>query len=176
MMPVDATPAAPKTPVVSWAVFIVLVLGAAVYEYRTATRLPRMVAVHFDQAGLATSFMAVSRYRLAISLLSIVLPVALVAVMAFAYSRAADMKLPNRDYWMAPQRIARTRAFLVAHGIWFGSILIGLMCFLQWLVFDANQRRPPQLSNAAMLLGLTALLGCMVVWIGTLMVAFRRRA
>jgi uncharacterized membrane protein len=175
-MPVGAAPAAPKTPVVSWAVFIVLVLAAAVYEYRTATRLPRMVAVHFDQAGLATSFMAVSRYRIAISLFSIVLPVALVAVMTFAYSRATDVKLPNRDYWMAPHRIAGTRAFLVAHGIWFGSILVGLMCFVQWLVLDANQRRPPQLSNAAMLLGLSVLLGCMVVWIATLTVAFRRRA
>jgi len=48
------------------------------------------------------------------------------------------------------------------------------MCFMHWLVLDANRRRPPLLSNQAVFLGLLALLGCMIAWIGTLMIAFRR--
>jgi uncharacterized membrane protein len=158
----------------SWAVFAGLLLFAAVFVNQTVGRLPPHVAVHFDDAGQATSFMEAGRYRVLIMLFAVVLPIALVAVMASAYSRAKDMKLPNRDYWLAPERIARTRSFLVAHGIWFGSLLVGLMCFMHWLVLDANRQQPPLLSNQAVFLGLLVLLGCMIAWIGTLMIAFRR--
>jgi uncharacterized membrane protein len=158
----------------SWAVFIGMLLLAAVFVSQTANELPTHVAVHFDDVGQATSSMAKNRYRLFIVLFAIVLPIALVAIMTAAYSRARELKLPNRDYWLAPQRIARTRSFLVAHGLWFGSLLVALMCFIHWLVLDANRQLPPQLSNQAAFIGLLVLLGCMVVWIGTLMVVFRR--
>jgi hypothetical protein len=158
----------------SWAVFICLLLLAAWFENRTVGDLPLKVAVHFDDAGLPTSYMTAGRYRLFIVLFAVVLPIALVATMTSAYSRAKDMKLPNRDYWLAPQRIAHTRSFLVAHGIWFGSLLVAFMCFMHWLVLDANRRVPPQLSNQAVFIGLLVMLGCMIAWIGTLMVAFRR--
>jgi len=100
----------------SWAVFAGMLLFAALFVNQTVGALPGLVAVHFDESGQATSFMEASRYRIFILLFTIVLPIVLVAVMASAYSRAKEMKLPNRDYWLAPQRIARTRSFLVAHG------------------------------------------------------------
>jgi uncharacterized membrane protein len=158
----------------SWAVFIGMLLIAALFVNRTSNELPPLVAVHFDDAGRATSFIASGRYRVFVLLFTVALPIALVAIMTSAYSRATDFKLPNREYWLAPQRIARTRSFLVVHGIWFGTMLVGLMCFMHWLVLDANRQEPPQLSNQALFIGLLVLLGCMVTWIGTLMVAFRR--
>jgi uncharacterized membrane protein len=158
----------------SWAVFLGMLLLAALFINRTVGELPPHVAVHFDAGGQAISFMAASRYRVFILLFAVVLPIGLVAVMTSAYSRATNMKLPNRDYWLAPQRVARTRSFLIAHGIWFGSLLIGLMCFMHWLVLDANRQAPPQLSNQTVFIGLFIMLGCMIVWIGTLMAAFRR--
>jgi uncharacterized membrane protein len=158
----------------SWAVFLVLLLAAALFINQTVAALPARVAVHFDANGVASSFMTGVQYRRFILLFTIGTPIVLVAFMSSAYSRATDMKLPNRDYWLAPQRIARTRSFLVAHGIWFGSLLVALMSFVHWLVLDANRRQPPALSNQGTFLGLLVLLVCMAAWIGTLMVAFRR--
>jgi uncharacterized membrane protein len=159
---------------ISWAVFIGMLLLAALFVNQTASELPKKVAVHFDAAGQATSFMTVGHYRLFILLFAIGLPLAVVATMATAYSRAAYFKLPNRDYWLAPPRLARTRSFLIAHGIWFGSLLVGLMCFMHWLILDANRQEPPYLSNQSVFTGLLIILGCMIVWIGVLMAAFRR--
>jgi uncharacterized membrane protein len=158
----------------SWAVFLILLLAAALFINQTVGKLPTRVAVHFDQNGVASAFMDGVQYRRFILLFSVAMPIVLVAFMSSAYSRAKDMKLPNRDYWLAPQRIARTRSFLVAHGIWFGSLLVALMSFMHWLILDANRQQPPTLSNQAMFLGLLVLLGCMLAWIGTLMIAFRR--
>jgi hypothetical protein len=172
---VTTTNPRPWFALIARAVFLLSLLGTTLFETLSMRRLPRMVAVHFDDAGFGTSFMTTERYRIFILLFSIGLPLILVALMTSACLKAREMKLPNRDYWMAPQRIARTREFLVAHGVWFGSLLVGLMCFVHWLVLDANGRQPPRLANAALSLGLLALLLCMVAWIGTLMLTFRRR-
>jgi uncharacterized membrane protein len=158
----------------TWLVFIGLLLFAAIFLSHTARDLPPLVASHFDAAGNATSFMAARGYRRFIFLFAIGLPIALVALTTIAYSRATALKLPNREYWLAPPRIARTRAFLITHGVWFGSLLVSLLCFMHWLVLQANREQPPHLSNQNFLYGLLVLFIGMLVWIGTLMFAFRR--
>jgi hypothetical protein len=134
-----------------------------------------MVAVHFDAAGRAAAFAPRGQYLTAVLVFALALPVAVVGIMAFAYSRATDLKLPNRDYWLAPQRLERTRAFLITHSIWLGSIMVTLVCFVHWLVLDANLRRPPELSNSLFALGLGAFTVCVAVWVGTMMLVFRRK-
>jgi hypothetical protein len=84
------------------------------------------------------------------------------------------MKLPNRDYWLAPERIAQTRSMLVAHGVWFGSLLVAMVCFAHWLELDAQRRVPPQLSNAALEVGLLVFFLIAGGWILGLLIAFRR--
>jgi uncharacterized membrane protein len=147
---------------------------AAAFVVTTSSQLPPHVAVHFDASGQATSFMSSGQYRLFILAFAIGLPVVLVATLRSVYWRARNFNLPNREYWLAPQRIFRTRSFLVAHGVWFGTLFAGLMCFVHWLVLDANRQIPPTLSNQAFFVGLVAFFGCMVAWLGTLLVTFRR--
>jgi hypothetical protein len=100
--------------------------------------------------------------------------VAVVAILTTVYSRATDMKLPNREYWLAPQRLDRTRAFLVAHGVWFGSLLVTLVCCVHWLELGANRLQPPHLSNQTFAAVLVAFLIATAAWISALMFAFRR--
>jgi uncharacterized membrane protein len=159
---------------VSWAVFALMLIVAAATITETAGQMPALVAVHFDQAGLATSFILRAKYRDYVLLFAIGLPILLVALMAASYSRATNLKVPNSDYWLAPQRISHARTFLIAHGVWLGCIFAGLMTFIHLMVLDANRHRPPVLSNQTVFVGLVALLGCMMVWIGTLMARFRR--
>jgi len=159
---------------ISWLVFIFLWVLAVVLISRTVADLPPRIAVHFDAAGEPTSYMLRGDYRIFMLSFAAALPAALVAIMTLAYSRATDLKIPNREYWLSPQRLARTRAFLIAHGVWLGSMVIAIMCFVQWLVWQANQRLPPHLSNQSLIAGTLLLLLCMSAWIGTLMLAFRR--
>ena len=161
---------------VTWAVFIALLAFAILFVVSTVSQLPPRVASHFDAAGQANAFMSRSGYTRFVLCLVLGLPLGVVAILTAVYSRATDLKLPNRDYWLAPQRIDRTRAFLVAHGVWFGSLLVVLACFVHWLELAANRVQPPHLSNSMFAAVMIAFLLATAAWIAALMVAFRRPA
>jgi uncharacterized membrane protein len=159
---------------VAWAVFIGLLLLAVLFVTGTASDLPPRVASHFDAAGEPNAFMSRAGYIRFMLCLCLGLPVLVVTILWAVYSRAADLKLPNREYWLAPQRLERTRAFLVAHGVWFGSLLVILACFVHWLELGANRQQPPHLSSQMFAAGMIAFLVAMAAWITVLMFAFRR--
>jgi uncharacterized membrane protein len=159
---------------VTWSVFILLLLFAVGFVIGTVPDLPPRVASHFDAAGQANAFMSRSGYTRFVLCLVLGLPTVVVAILTAVYSRAGDLKLPNRDYWLAPQRIDRTRAFLVAHGVWFGSLLVILACFIHWLELTANREQPPHLSNSLFAGVMIAFLLATAAWVAALMVAFRR--
>ncbi len=167
-------PSSPRPHRVTWSVFILLLLFAILFVTSTASELPLIVASHFNAAGQANAFMSRSGYTRFVLCLAIGLPVLVVAVLTAVYSRAADLKLPNRDYWLAPQRIDRTRSFLVAHGVWFGSLLVILGCMVHWLELAANRGQPPHLPGQMFAAVMLAFLLATAAWIAVLMVAFRR--
>jgi uncharacterized membrane protein len=161
---------------VTWTVFVALLVFAVLFVTGTASDLPPMVASHFDAGGQPNAFMSRSGYIRFVLCLCVGLPVLVVAILAVAYSRARELKLPNREYWMAPQRIGRTRSFLVAHAVWLGSLLVVLSCFVHWLELGANRQQPPHLSNQTFAVCMIAFLIAMAAWIAVLMFAFRRPA
>jgi uncharacterized membrane protein len=169
-------PAARRPHLVTWSVFIALLLLAILFVTGTASELPPMVASHFDASGQPNAFMSRNGYIRFVLCFAVGFPVAIVTILAMVYSRATDLKLPNRDYWLAPQRLDRTRAFLVAHGVWFGSLLVTLVCYVHWLELRANRLLPPHLSNQTFAALMLAFLIATGVWISALMFAFRRPA
>jgi uncharacterized membrane protein len=159
---------------VTWSVFILLLLFAILFVTGTASELPPTVASHFDAAGQPNAFMSRSGYVRFMLCLAVGLPVIVVVILRSVYSRATDLKLPNREYWLAPERLDRTRAFLVAHGVWFGSLMVTLTCFVHWLELGANRQQPPHLSSQSFAAVLIAFLIATLAWIAALMFAFRR--
>jgi hypothetical protein len=158
----------------AWITFVLLLVFALVFVTRTSAALPPLVGSHFDAAGFPNAFMTRGGYTRFVLCLGLAAPVALVALLTVVYSRANDLKLPNRDYWLAPERLGRTRALLVAHGVWFGSLLVTMVCFVHWLVLGAHRRVPPQLSSAAIEAGMLTFLLISAGWIIALLIAFRR--
>jgi uncharacterized membrane protein len=159
---------------IPWAVFVVMLLCVILFVTLTTPHMPALVASHFDAAGFATAFIARGVYLKVVLLIGAGLPVALVALLTFVYSRAEDMKLPNKDYWLAPERIAATRARLVAHAVWFGSLLAAIVGYVHWLELDAHRSVPPQLSNPRFEAGLLTFLLIAVAWSIAILMAFRR--
>ena len=161
---------------VTWSIFVLLVLFAILFVAGTASGLPPTVASHFDAAGQPNAFMSRSGYVRFVLCVAVGLPALVVAILWTVYSRATDLKLPNREYWLAPERLDRTRAFLVAHSVWFGSLLVTLACFVHWLELGANRQQPPHLSNQSFAVVLIAFLIATAAWISALIFAFRRPA
>jgi len=158
----------------AWPIFILLLVFAAFFVTQSAAALPPLVGSHFDAAGYPNAFMTRGGYTRFVLCFGVALPAALVALLTLVYSRARELKLPNRDYWLAPERIARTRARLVAHGVWFGSLLVSMVCFVHWLVLGAYRRVPPQLSNPLLEAGLLTFFLLAAGWIIAALIIFRR--
>jgi hypothetical protein len=159
---------------IPWIAFALALLFAILYISNTLSSLPPMVASHFDAAGFPTARMTRAFYAKFVFGIGVGFPIAIVALLSVVYSKAGDMKLPNRDYWLAPERIAQTRALLVSHAVWFGCLLVAMVCYTHWLVLAAHRNVPPHLSNQMVMGGLLVFLGVALGWVIALLRAFRR--
>src|ERR1700727_1935222 len=112
---------------IPWIAFALALLFAIFYFSSTVSSLPPMVASHFDGAGFPTSFMTHAFYTKCVFAMGVGFPIAMVALLSVVYSKAGDMKMPNREYWLAPERIPQTRAVLVSHPVWFGRLIVRLV-------------------------------------------------
>jgi uncharacterized membrane protein len=158
---------------IPWIAFALALLFAVFYISSTVSSLPPMVASHFDGAGFPTAHMTRAFYSKFLFGMGVGFPVAMVTLLSVVYSNARDMKLPNRDYWLAPERIAQTRALLVAHGVWFGCLMVAMVCYMHWLVLAAHRSVPPHLSNQLVMGGLLVFMGIAIGWVIGLLRAFR---
>ena len=151
-----------------WLVFALMLLFAVFFVTGSVSSLPLPVASHFDASGYPDAYMPRDLYSRSVLGLSVGLPIALVAVLSAVFSTVRDMKLPNRGYWLAPERIAQTRALLVNYGVWFGPTV----CFVHWLELDAHRNVPPHLSNRLFACVLACFLLTTIGWIFVLFRAF----
>jgi uncharacterized membrane protein len=157
-----------------WILFGAALLGVVFFVLHTAPSLPPMVASHFDAAGVPDSFMPREGYIRFMLALGIGLPLASVAVLALVFSNAHTMNLPNRQYWLAPERIASTRAFLLHRAAWFGAMMTVLMGLLHYLELNANAQVPPHLSSTLFMGTLLAFAAVTLGWVAALRRTFRR--
>jgi hypothetical protein len=84
------------------------------------------------------------------------------------------INLPNREYWLAPERQADSLAYLRAHGMRFGVLLVVFLCFVHWLVVRANAQSPALFPESMFFAGMAVFLLGLVLWLGALVVHFRR--
>jgi uncharacterized membrane protein len=158
---------------IPWIIFGLMLLFAMLYVTRTVADLPSLVASHFDGTGHPSAYMTRSFYTKFVLGMSVGLPIAVVALLTAVYSNARDMKLPNRDYWLAPERIAQTRSLLIDYAVWFGSTMVAMACYVHWLELGAHRSVPPHLANQLVGGGLLAFFLITIGWIAALLSAFR---
>lgn len=105
------------------------------------------------------------------------LPTLMVFITGFALgSSKTRINLPNRDYWLAPERYAETITFLRAGLVWFGVLLITFLCYVHWLVVVANSVQPAHLSEGRFFGGLIAFFVSLLIWLKAFLGHFRARA
>ncbi len=156
--------------------FMCFVAGAAAFVGFTSRHLPDRVASHFDGSGAANGYMPHGFYVGFMLGVVVVLPALAVGLtwrsMASPHAR---INLPNKDYWLAPERRAETIAFLRAGVLWFGTLLITFLGYAHWLVVLANAVHPARLANAWLMGGLLVFLASLLVWLKGFWGHFRHR-
>ena len=148
---------------------------AVVFIFTTGASMPPIVASHFVAGGAANGFMPRDDYLHVMLALSAGLPL-LLAVLGSITSRmpAGFINLPNRDYWLAPEREADTLSHLRKLGYRFGIILAVFLCFVHWLVVKANAHNPPVFPESIFFVGMAAFVVWLIVSLGGFVAHFRR--
>jgi uncharacterized membrane protein len=128
-------------------------------------RLPGVVATHFDATGTANGFM--ERPAFIAFYVGLLLFVSFVFVgIALVVRRvpAELINLPNKDYWLAPDRADDTRAWLGREFMSFGVVVVLFLVAVMQQVFAANaQGGTPHLSGGSIWLYLVAMLAAVLV-------------
>jgi hypothetical protein len=123
-----------------------LALNAAVLA-ATSGQLPARVASQFNGQGFGASFMPHDAYLMLMTALALGLPL-LVALVLVAVPRAmpARLRVPSRDYWLAPERRGETLDTVTTAGLLIASLLAAFVIAVHLLVVQANHRAPPRID------------------------------
>jgi hypothetical protein len=155
---------------------LLVLIGTASFVLFSGQSLPPVVASHFAAGGSADGFTPRNEYLGLMTAISVGIPLLLAlcnGVLRFV--PPSMVNLPNRDYWLAPERKEETYAFLRNHGIYLSVLIALFLCFVHWLVLQANALVPPQLSFWLFIPGLVSLLFAVGIWIAILFAHFSRR-
>jgi uncharacterized membrane protein len=127
-------------------VFVLLAVAAAIYFRSYYAQLPEVVASHFNARGAANGWQTKSAFFGFLVGVSV-----LAAVVGFGIPRIITalpqelINLPNKKYWLAPERRAETMNFLSAYFAWFGCALFAVIVITFDFALQANlhpERRP----------------------------------
>lgn len=149
----------------SYVSFLVLVAGAAVFIWVTSGSLPEVVAAHFGASGSANGFMPRAFYVRFMLAITVALPLGL-TVLTNVTLRVSEarLNLPNREYWLAPERRAETLEYLRQQNMRVGFMLTVFLCYVHWLVVHANAVTPPSLSTPGIIAGLIVFAVSVISW------------
>ncbi len=138
--------------------------------------LPDMVAIHFGEDGLPDSWVSSSNNFLIWSLFHVVFVTFFLAVPVFLNKLPADLiNLPNREYWLAPDKREKTLLEMETRFNVFGAFLNVTFMALGILNFNANKSDPVQMNeNSILTIGLFVLI-FVILWIRAFYARFKAK-
>ena len=132
-------------------VAFVLICGALALDVAHYLPLvPDPLASHFGFSGRPNGW--TSHFRMIAGLAVLVLLFAAIFAATFFFGRIPDrlINVPNKTYWLAPERREATLLYVSAWLRWFLVLTLAFLTLVVGLTFRANLHRPPQLSVAAL--------------------------
>ena len=123
-----------------------LAILQVVYYY---PRLPAVVASHFDGPGTANGWSGKDAFFALYLAIVVLLAGVFEYLPTWLQSRPGkQLKIPNRDYWLSPERRAATWALFRRQLMLMGIANLGLVIFAVQLAIVANFEQPPRLHSS----------------------------
>lgn len=130
------------------------------------------MASHFGAGGAPNGWMSRSSFAwFSILPVSVVLFVTFIVPLLVAKLPPSLINLPNKDYWLAPERKDEAMRRFGVRMEWLGVLLLAFLAIVYELVFQANLTRTG-LANGPFIVALVAYLLLNVLWIVSLIRAF----
>ena len=128
--------------------FFAIVLAAIAQCVHDFPLLPDRLASHFGASGIPNGWMTKSQFFITFAI--VLLPALAVEFWVshrIAKNPDARLKLPNKEYWLAPERRAETFAYFDSFFAWYGCAFLFVEVFAMGLAMRANFDTPPQLPT-----------------------------
>lgn len=148
---------------------------AACFVWLTGASLPPTVISRFDTSGAADAYMSRESYLGVMIAIVILIPVFTFVIGRWVAARPEDaITIPNKSYWLAPERRAESLAYIA---VWLQGCSFGVtafVCYVHWLVVRGNSLTPPQLESTHLYGGMMVALIAQLFAISVLVSRFRR--
>jgi uncharacterized membrane protein len=128
--------------------FFVIVLAAIAQCVHDFPLLPDRLASHFGASGIPNGWMTKSQFFITFAV--VLLPALVVEFWVshrIANQPDAKLRLPNKEYWLAPERHAETFAYFDSFFAWYGCAFLFVEVFAMGLAMRANFDTPPLLPT-----------------------------
>jgi uncharacterized membrane protein len=136
--------------------------------------LPEIVASHFDAAGNPNGWMPKGAFLIfEIILMLFVVPNFLLVPRYIEKLPDSLINLPNKHYWLAPERRAGTIKIIGNYFEWFSIALFSVFMLINQIVYRANVYHENFSERYAWLV-VGTFIGFTVVWLISLMRKFRK--
>lgn len=139
------------------ALFLIILAAAIAQVTYAFPQMPARMASHFAASGAANGWMTKEQFFLTYALTF--LPAIFVEFWVgrrISRTPEARINLPNKEYWLAPERRAGTFAYFESFFAWYGCALLGLLAFVFGLAMRANLSAEPRLPTGPTLTAIAA--------------------
>ena len=137
--------------------------------------LPERMASHFDGSGRPDGFQSREAF-FALSATMLVTTVVMFGGLGALFRRIPSkwFNLPNRDYWLAPERREETIEHMSSQLEWLGAASLALYLFVIQMVVETNRTSEPKLDSRSMFLVLGLFFAYTTIWIVRFLLRFRK--
>lgn len=152
--------------------FFAIVFGAIVQCISVFPTLPDRLASHFGPSGVPNGWMTKPQFLTvyALSLLP-ALAVEFWVARRIAKTPEARIHLPNKEFWLAPERREETLGYFQSFFAWYGCALLLLLVYVMGLALRANLDPSPRLPTGPTI---TAIIAFVAYNIGSVIAVYRR--
>ncbi len=156
-------------------IYAILAACGLIYFSMIYPQMPDVVASHFNGAGTATAFMPKSGFLIIILIVTLATSVPIFLVpRQLAALPDNKINLPNKEYWLAPERRQESIEYITTQMGWFGVALLALLFYAFYIAAAANLKSGHSFDTTSFLFGLGAFFAFLTIWLTRLLGHFRK--
>lgn len=157
------------------AILYLAILGAAgLHLMHYYPLMPEKMATHFDAAGQPNGWMSRDGFAaFYIGLLAFMLGI-FYGVTALIGKLPKISNIPNKDYWMAPERQAGTMASIRNATLWLGAAIGITIVGIHHYVILTSFKDKPAVDNGTIYGFIAAFIACLIGYIVWFTIRFRK--
>lgn len=152
-----------------------LLIAGTLHLHHYLPLMPEKIATHFDGSGRPDGWMSHRGLMIFdIVMLSVISLIMLSAGPMIRRLPPSMLNIPNRDYWLVPERRNEVSVIMMNHMIWLVCWAVAFFTAVDHMIFTANRAEGgAHVAPEDILTVVGVALALMAVWVSTLFRAFQ---